>query len=289
MNLNKMDNQIENPILPDDMAALIEAKKNMVQLGWAIRNVNVIGNALESGIKYIPANVLTKLEKITENTLMTLVKANLLTIQKNKEFKQPSNLTYKAIVTSSGALSGFFGSTTGFGTAIFASELALTTKFMMRTIMDIARSKGEDIYSLDGQLACLEVFALGGSSVNDDDIDSTYYGTRVALSASLKKATASTVKTTLETMVKSASAIGSNAISNFINKIAARMSILLSEKFLAQAVPVIGAAGGGALNYVFVEHFQKMATAHFTIKHLERVYGKERIQEVYNTIQLELK
>ena len=284
---NLMEKQSQQHITPEDLASISRAKTDMVQLGWAIRNVNLIGNTLESGLKYIPPRVMTKLEKVTEKTLMSLVKANLLTIQKNKEFKQPSNLTYKAIVTGSGALSGFFGSTTGFGTAIFASELALTTKFMMRTIMDIARSKGEDIYSLEGQLACLEVFALGGASGDDDDIDSSYYGTRVALSASLKNATASTVKTTLETLVKSASVMGSNAITNFIYKISARLSILLSEKFLAQAVPVIGAAGGGALNYVFVEHFQKMATAHFTIKHLERLYGETKVQEAYRNIKLE--
>ncbi len=276
-------------ISPQDLATLRQAKADMEQLGWAIRNVNKIGNTLETGLKFVPPKVMTKLQRITEKSLMSIVKANLLTIQKNKEFKKPSNRTYKAVVTGSGALSGFFGSTTGLGTAIFASELALTTKFMMRTIMDIARSQGEDIYSLEGQLACLEVFALGGSSKGDDDTDSSYYGTRVALSASLKNATASTVKATLETLVKSASLMGSNAVSNFIYKIATRLSILLSEKFLAQAVPVIGAAGGGALNYIFVDHFQKMASAHFTIKYLERKYGEILIKEIYQNMILEPK
>ena len=284
-----MDNLPEKHIAPEDLQAIFHAKADMEQLGWAIRNINKVGNTLESGLKYIPANVLSKLQKVTEKTLMSIVKANLLTIQKNKTFKPPSNRTYKAIVTGSGALSGFFGSTTGVGTAIFASELALTTKFMMRTIMDIARSEGEDIYSLEGQMSCLEVFALGGASADDEDTDSSYYGTRIALSASLKKATATTVKATLESLVKSASVMGSNAVTNFIYKIATRLSILLSEKFLAQAVPIIGAAGGGTLNYVFVEHFQKMATAHFTIRRLERKYGEAIVQEAYRNLKLEPK
>lgn len=282
-----MNSLSQNPITPEDLAIIYQAKADMEQLGWAIRNINKIGTTLETGLKFVPPKVMTKLQKITEKTLMSIVKANLLTIQKNKEFKPPSNRTYKAVVTGSGALSGFFGSGTGLGTAIFASELALTTKFMMRTIMDIARSEGEDIYSLEGQLSCLEVFALGGTSKDDDDTDSSYYGTRVALSASLKNATASTVKATLETLVKSASVVGSNAVSNFIYKIATRLSILLSEKFLAQAVPILGAAGGGTLNYVFVEHFQKMAMAHFAIRRLERKYSEPIIQEVYQNIRLE--
>ncbi len=282
-----MNDLTKQSITTEDLATLRKAKADMEQLSWAIRNINKIGNTLETGLKFVPPKVLTKLQKITEKTLMSLIKANLLTIQKNKEFQQPSNRTYKAVVTGSGALSGFFGSTSGLGTAIFASELALTTKFMMRSIMDIARSEGEDIYSLEGQLACLEVFALGGISKEDDDIDAGYYGTRVALSATLKNASASTVKATLETLVKSSSVMGSNAVGNFIHKIATRLSILLSEKFLAQAIPILGAAGGGTLNYVFVAHFQKMAMAHFAIRRLERKYGEVKVQGAYRNLRLE--
>lgn len=281
-----MSNLSQPSITPEDLAILHKAKADMEQLGWAIRNINKIGTTLESGLKFVPTKAMTKLQNVTEKALMATVKANLLTIQKDKQFKKPSNRTYKAIVTGSGALSGFFGSTTGLGTAIFASELAITTKFMMRTIMDIARSEGEDIYTLEGQLSCLEVFALGGAAKGDDETDTSYYGTRVALSVSLKKATASTVKATLETLVKSASVMGSNAVSNFVYKIATRLSVLLSEKFLAQAVPVIGAAGGGTLNYVFVDHFQKMASAHFAIRRLERKYTQPMVQEAYQNVSL---
>lgn len=271
----------------EDLEIIKQAKSDMEQLGWAIRNINKIGNTVESGLKFIPPKALEMLQNSTEKALMTVVKANLLTIQKHKTFKQPSTRTYKAIVTGSGALSGFFGSATGVGTAIFASELALTTKFIMRTIMDIARSEGEDIYALEGQLSCLEVFALGGTSIDDDGTDSSYYTTRLALSASLKKATAASVKATLETLIKSASTMGSNAVTKFISKIATRLSVVLSEKFLAQAVPIIGAAGGGALNYVFVEHFQKMAKAHFKMRRLERKYGQALVQETYNGFKLD--
>lgn len=273
-------------ISPHDLAIIKQAKSDMEQLGWGIRSINVIGNTVESTMRFIPAKLLKRLQTLTEKVLMGIVKANLLTIQKNKTFLKPSNSTYKTIVTGSGAVSGFFGASTGLGTAIFASEVALTTKFMMRTIVDIARSEGEDIYSLEGQMACMEVFALGGTSKDDDGTESSYYATRVALSSSIQKITASSVKATLDTLVKSTSVVGTNIVTKFISSIASRLSIVLSEKFLAQALPVIGAAGGGTLNYLFVAHFQKMASAHFAIRRLERTYGQALVQEAYKDIKI---
>ncbi|MGJ8745307.1 EcsC family protein [Polaribacter sp.] len=270
----------------EDLEALKKAKQTMNNLGWAIRNVNKIGNTIEDGINYIPEKALAKIQKVTKSVLLGVIKANLITIQKNKKFRKPSKTTYKAIVTSSGAVSGFFGAATGLGTLIFTSELTVTTKFIMRTILDIARSEGEDIYTLEGQLACLEVFALGGDSDKDDGMESSYYTTRIALSSALKNISASGVKIGLDALVKGVSSVGSNVITNFISKIATQLSLLISEKFLAQAIPVIGAIGGASLNFVFVNHFQEMATAHFKIRHLERKYGALLVQEAYKNIQL---
>lgn len=279
-------NLTTNPITPEDLETLKKAKSNILHVSWAMRNVNKIGDTVETGITFVPEKVVVKLQSITQTALLKIIKANLLTIQKNKPFKKPSKLTYKGIVTGSGALSGFFGATTGFGTAIFASELTITTKFIMRTIMDIARSEGEDIYTLEGQMACLEVFALGGESKDDDGLETSYYTTRIAINSALNSVSATGVKVGLDTLIKGASTLGSGALSNFVSKIATRLSLLISEKFLAQALPIVGAIGGGSLNYVFVDHFQKMATAHFTIKRLERHYGEAEVKLAYENIQL---
>jgi len=275
-----------NAITQEDREILKQAKFSMQNLGWAIRNVNKIGGTVETGISYVPEKVLNKVQKITESVLLKVVKANLLTIQKNKTFKKPSKNTYKSIVTSTGALSGFFGSSTGLGTAIFASEVTLTTKFLMRTIMDIARSEGEDIYKLEGQMACLQVFALGGDAKDDDGMETSYYTTRMALNSALKNVSTASIKMSLDNLVKGVGVLGSNVVGNFLSKIATRLSLLISEKFLAQAVPVVGAIGGGGLNYVFVDHFQKMATAHFTVRRLERKYGEDVIKSIYQNLKV---
>ena len=272
-------------ISEDDLITLRKAKFDMENLNWTIKVVNIAGNSLEAGVKKIPQKYLQIIQTVTQKALLGIIKTNLLTISKKREISKPSRNTYKAIVTGSGAISGFFGTTSGYGTAIFISEITITTKFLMRTIMDIARSEGEDIYSLEGQLECLQVFALGGQSKDDDGTETSYYVTRSALSSSLKKISASGIKKAINTIVKSVSVLGSNAITVFISKIAARLSILITEKFVAQAVPVIGAIGGGSLNFVFVNHFQKMAKAHFSIRRLERKYGQDIVMIAYEEIK----
>jgi uncharacterized protein (DUF1810 family) len=52
------------------------------------------------------------------------------------------------------------------------------------------------------------------------------------------------------------------------------------QKFAAQALPVVGALGGAAVNYAFME----VARGHFTVRRLERLYGKERIRAEYDAI-----
>ena len=49
----------------------------------------------------------------------------------------------------------------------------------------------------------------------------------------------------------------------------------------AQAIPVIGAVGGAAVNYAFTEYFQDMTRGHFIMRRLERAYGEEIIQAEY--------
>ena len=51
-----------------------------------------------------------------------------------------------------------------------------------------------------------------------------------------------------------------------------------------QALPVIGALGGAAVNYAFMEHFQDVARGHFTVRRLERTYGKELVRSEYERI-----
>ena len=69
-----------------------------------------------------------------------------------------------------------------------------------------------------------------------------------------------------------------------IAQLATRFGVNVSEKAAAQAVPVIGAAGGAVINVLFIDHFQDMARGHFTVRKLERIYSSERIREEYERL-----
>ena len=44
---------------------------------------------------------------------------------------------------------------------------------------------------------------------------------------------------------------------------------------------MIGAAGGAAVNAVFVKHYQETAWAHFTVRRLERRYGADEVRRAW--------
>ncbi len=60
----------------------------------------------------------------------------------------------------------------------------------------------------------------------------------------------------------------------------------MSEKAAAQAVPLIGAAGGALINTIFIDHFQNMARGHFIIRRLERLYDQGIIRQEYDNLDL---
>jgi hypothetical protein len=50
------------------------------------------------------------------------------------------------------------------------------------------------------------------------------------------------------------------------------------------AIPIVGAAGGATINYLFIDHFQAMSRGHFAIRRLERRYGEEAVKAAYEGI-----
>ena len=60
--------------------------------------------------------------------------------------------------------------------------------------------------------------------------------------------------------------------------------MVVSEKVAAEAVPVIGAASGVAINLLFVTSFQKIASGHFVVRRLERKYGLDVVKSAYEEI-----
>ena len=74
---------------------------------------------------------------------------------------------------------------------------------------------------------------------------------------------------------------GAPAVIRFIVQVAARYGIVVSEKTAAQALPLVGAAGGALVNALFMDHFQEVAHGHFIVRRLERSYDHETVRRAY--------
>ena len=154
-------------------------------------------------------------------------------------------------------------------------ELPVTTGIMFRSIADIARAEGESPQDPETLINCMQVFALGSrTSDKDDAAETSYYGVRVALS----KAVTDALQYVAAHGMGSASA---PALVRLISSLASRFGVVVTQKAMAQTIPIIGAIGGGLVNTVFISHFQDMARGHFAIRRLERQYGTEVVQSAY--------
>jgi hypothetical protein len=79
---------------------------------------------------------------------------------------------------------------------------------------------------------------------------------------------------------------GAPALIRFVGQVAARFGIPVSEKVMAQSVPILGAAGGAVINILFIDHFQDVARGHFIVRRLERTLGADTVRDRYLTIQV---
>lgn len=179
-----------------------------------------------------------------------------------------SRRSHTVTAALTGAVGGFFGLP---GLLV---ELPVTTTVMLHSIAEIARSQGEDLSDPASALACLEVFALGPEGVRGEAIESAYYATRAALAQVTRDAAAFVAQ-------KGLAKEGAPALLSFLSKVGTRFGLEVSEKAAAQLIPVVGAAGGLALNVLFTNHFQSLAEGHFTMRRLERTYGTELVRREY--------
>jgi len=155
-----------------------------------------------------------------------------------------------------------------------ALEVALRTIIMLRSIAEIARSEGEDLSDPEAALSCVQVFALGGRPGSADASESGYFAVRGILAKSVTQAARFVVE-------RGVVEEGGPVLVRFITQVASRFGLVVTQKLAAQAIPLVGALGGASVNYAFIEHFQEVARGHFTVRRLERAYGKEAVRKAY--------
>lgn len=253
---------------PEDRLALETAIQQLERTTYATRLTGLLGRQIESVSALIPSRVRAIAAKATARALRSAMQAALRSLGKETATSSPG--LHRALATATGAAGG------AFGLASLPLELPISTVILLRSIADIARQQGEDLSNPEAALACMEVFALGSRSPADDYMDSSYFAVRALLARTISEAA--------RYMTATAAANEAAPIMvRFLSQIATRFGLVVGQKFAAQAIPVLGAAGGAAVNYAFMDHFQTLARGHFTVRRLERKYGAEEVKRNYNS------
>ena len=262
--------RVDHPTLNDeDLQALGRAVKALEHQNFATRIANTIGRQLGTLGHLIPNAVSAIVNRSAEKAIETALSFALNSLAKTKP--RDSRLLHKAAAAMSGAAGGVFGLSS------LPVELPVSTVIILRSIADIARHEGEDLSDPTVGMACLQVFALGAHDKDDDFTDSGYFAVRGLLAKTVSEASRYVV----------AQGLGDEAapvLVRLISQIGSRFGIVVSEKLAAQAVPLLGAAGGAAVNYAFAEHFQSIAFGHFTVRRLERIYGGGPVKAEYDRL-----
>jgi hypothetical protein len=253
-----------------DLEDLRRAKTFLVSPSLTARLGELIGGPIERSLRLLPRNWNNKVSQATETALFRALQLSVSTMGRG-ETRRSRDWLHKATVVASGAVAGVFG----FYSVIV--ELPFSTTVMLRSIADIARSEGHDLSLVETKLACLEVFALGGGGLASDSAETGYWAIRAALAVTMREA-ASHIAT------KGLTQRGAPPLVRLIAGISSRFGAVVTAQAAALAIPVAGAVSGGAVNYLFANHFQNLARAHFIIKRLEGEYGMASVREAYDNL-----
>jgi hypothetical protein len=255
----------------DDLDALHWAVESLEHSGVAARLGNLVGKPIELMRQALPAGASEAIAGAASKGLNAAMTVALRTMRGQGHSGSP--LLHRSLAAVSGAVGG------GLGLAALALELPVSTVIMLRSIMAIAREQGEDIDNPETALASLQVFALGArAGEGGDALGNGYFAVRSALAKSLTEAARFIAE-------RGIVAEGAPVLVRFISQVASRFGVVVTQKVMAQTLPLIGALGGAAVNYAFTTHFQEIAQAHFTVRRLERRYGSEFVRMEYERIR----
>jgi hypothetical protein len=220
-------------------------------------------------IHLLPKPWYRQIHQAAESAIAKALETAVSSMRQEKE-TGAREIYYKAMIASTGGLGGFFGLP---GMLV---ELPVSTALMLRSIAEIARDEGENIHTVEAQMSCIEVFALGGTAESDDAAETGYYGIRMALSAYMSSAIS-------HVAAQGFTADAGPVVFKLIHAIASRFGIAVTQRTATQVIPVVGAIGAATVNTIFMHHFQSMARAHFVVRRLERKYGEAIVRANYES------
>lgn len=204
--------------------------------------VNRLGGGVERQMALLPPQIRAELERVTAQALMAAHGLAGL----GGEGDGRGTL---AAAMATGAAGGAGGMLTSI------AELPVTITLILRAIRAEARAAGFDPAEEGIRAACLEVFAAGSPLAGDDGVNTSFLSARLTLTGP--------------------------ALQKLIATVAPRLAAALGQKLAAQAVPVLGAVSGAALNAAFLRYYRQMARIRFQLMRLSVQHGAEAVTAAF--------
>jgi hypothetical protein len=274
----------------EDQQALERAVYNLERTSLAIRLSSLLGRQANAIGSLLPGNIAEIANRAAEAAVRSGLDFALRSLA-GKPLKDRRRM-HKSIAVLAGAAGG------AFGISSLPVELPFSTAIMLRSIADIGRFEGQDLSDPRAALACLEVFAFGGKAGSnkadhfhfpDADVQDSNYRDGAVLETGYFAIRAILAKSVTEAASFLASRGATRevapALVRLVAQIGSHFGAAVSQKLVAQSVPLIGAAGGAAINYAFADHFQTIAHGHFTVLRLERRYGAHIVRAEYERMR----
>jgi hypothetical protein len=260
---------------PRDLAELARAKETLETPSLAIRLADRLGRPIDALVKRLPDGAREIISNATRSALEASLDVALRTLAHGPHGGgAAADWLHRTAVVVTGAAGG------AAGLAGLVLELPLSTTVMLRSIADHARAQGEDLSIVATRLECLAVFAYGSRSPSDDAAESSYF----ALRAALGRAVGQAAEYVAARGGAGAAERTAPALVQLLSRIAQRFGLTVADKAAAQLVPILGAAGGAAVNALFIDHYQATARAHFAVRRLVREYGEDAVRRGYGTV-----
>lgn len=133
------------------------------------------------------------------------------------------------------------------GIATSVAELPFTITVLLHAIRREAARAGFDPDDPWIRAEALRTFGSGSPASADDGIDTSFLSARLTLTGP--------------------------ALQKLIATVAPRLAATLGQKVAAQAVPVLGAVSGAALNAAFLRYYREAAAIRFALLRLAEQHG----------------
>ena len=212
--------------------------------------MNRLGGSLEGQLNLLPKGVRAQIEA---SVAAALGRAMDLAAYADKapDFGARGPI---AAAMASGAAGGVGGLVTSL------AELPVTITIILHAIRRAAAANGFDPDTPAIRAECLAVFGAGSPLANDDGINTSFLGARLAVTGP--------------------------ALQSLIAKIAPRLAAALGPKLVAQLVPLLGAVAGAGLNAAYIRYYSEIAEIRFGLLRLSERHGVDAVMVAFGQATL---